>query len=251
MRKILYLIVCVCLFGACSSVPNEREVTVSNVDITGFIKKYVKVVDGTYKFTHTGRGAAITIKIELIKKPANYEKQYSWPQIRLNAVGENGKILDTGIYGFKCDDTDRLEDLFNSNVGETKSLSFVYDYFDKDEEKDKVIFTEAASFELIDKAFEQSTEATMSSAAGSGKSKSTSSNNWDKILTEYESFVNSYVKLIKKAQNGDVSALTESAEILEKANSLSEKLSNAEDDMSASQAAKFVKLQNKIATAAM
>lgn len=239
---------CVCLFGACSSVPKEREVKVSNVDITGFIKDYVKVVDGTYKFTNTGDDAAITIKVELVEKPTSYNK--GWRSIRLNAIGDGGKILDTGVYGFECDDTDRLEDLFKGDIGDTKSLSFVYDYFSADDEKDKVIFTEAVSFELIDKAFEESTEITISSDTGSSKSKSKSTN-WDKVLDEYESFVDSYVKLLKKAQNGDVSALTESAEILQKANSLSEKLSDANDDMSAAQAARFVKIQGKIASAAM
>ena len=78
MRKILYLIVCAWFFGACSSVPNEREVTVSNVDISGFIKDYIKVVDGTYKFMYDGRHATITIKVELIKKVPNFTKYGGW-----------------------------------------------------------------------------------------------------------------------------------------------------------------------------
>lgn len=103
------------------------------------------------------------------------------------------------------------------------------------------------SFELIDKAFEEEQDDMLSSTTYT----SNESSDWDKVLSEYESFVDSYVKLIKKAQSGDVSALTESAEILTKANALSSKLSNAKGEMSASQVAKFVKLQSKIATAAM
>lgn len=245
MRKILYLIVCALFFGACS-VPKEREVKVSNVDITGFIKDYVKVVDGTYKFTNTGDDAAITIKVELIKKPINYDTK-SWNSIRLNAITSDDRIINTGTFGFVCYDTDRLEDLFKGNIGDTKNLSFTYEYFNVDNEDDKSIFTDAVSFELIDKAFEEEQDDMLSSTTYT----SNESSDWDKVLSEYESFVDSYVKLIKKAQSGDVSALTESAEILTKANALSSKLSNAKGKMSASQVAKFVKLQSKIATAAM
>ena len=124
---------------------------------------------------------------------------------------------------------------------------FTYEYFNVDNEDDKSIFTDAVSFELIDKAFEEEQDDMLSSTTYT----SNESSDWDKVLSEYESFVDSYVKLIKKAQSGDVSALTESAEILTKANALSSKLSNAKGKMSASQVAKFVKLQSKIATAAM
>ena len=69
MRKILSVMVSVCLMYSCSSIPNEKDVTVSDAEITGFIKSYVKVVDGSYKFTNDGNDAFITVKFELIEKP--------------------------------------------------------------------------------------------------------------------------------------------------------------------------------------
>lgn len=68
LKKIFSCAAFVCLLCACSGIPTEREVTVSDVDITGFIKSYVKVVDGTYKFTNNGKEASITVQFELIKK---------------------------------------------------------------------------------------------------------------------------------------------------------------------------------------
>lgn len=47
--------------------------------------------------------------------------------------------------------------------------------------------------------------------------KKKSGNNWDSVLDDYEEYFDQYVKLLKKAKNGDVSALTEYAKMLEKA----------------------------------
>lgn len=74
--------------------------------------------------------------------------------------------------------------------------------------------------------------------------------NWDKILDDYEEFVNKYIKLAKKAQNGDMSAITEYAKILEKAQSLSEKLEKAKSDLTVKQANRYAKISLKMLEAA-
>ena len=79
---------------------------------------------------------------------------------------------------------------------------------------------------------------------------STKSEDWDAILKDYEVFIDKYISLMKKAQSGDMTALTEYTEYLEKATALSNKLGNAGSNLSASQAAKFAKLQAKLAKAA-
>lgn len=73
---------------------------------------------------------------------------------------------------------------------------------------------------------------------------------WDKILDDYEEFVNKYIKLAKKAQNGDMSAITEYAKILEKAQSLSEKLEKAKSDLTVKQANRYAKISLKMLEAA-
>jgi len=80
---------------------------------------------------------------------------------------------------------------------------------------------------------------------------SNSSEDWDAILNSYEQFINKYISLLKKAQNGDMSAMTEYTEYMEKATDLAEKLENADDELTPAQAAKFVKLQTKLANAAV
>ena len=75
-------------------------------------------------------------------------------------------------------------------------------------------------------------------------------NNIDEYLKSYEEYVDQYIKLMKKAKDGDVSAMTEYAEYMEKATNLSEKMEKAESEMSSAQMAKFLKIQTKLTQAA-
>ncbi|MEG1916402.1 MAG: hypothetical protein RR061_06945 [Muribaculaceae bacterium] len=75
------------------------------------------------------------------------------------------------------------------------------------------------------------------------------SEDWDSILDEYETFITDYISLMKKAKAGDMSAMTEYASCLEKANSLGEKLEKA-STLTSSQISRMTKLQAKIVAAA-
>ena len=83
-----------------------------------------------------------------------------------------------------------------------------------------------------------------------GVSEKKSGNNWDSVLDDYEEYFDQYVKLLKKAKNGDVSALTEYAKMLEKAQSIGNKLERAKGDLTANQSARFLKIQQKLLNAA-
>lgn len=76
------------------------------------------------------------------------------------------------------------------------------------------------------------------------------SNDIDEYLKSYEEYVDQYIKLMKKAKDGDMSAMTEYAEYMEKATDLSEKMEKAESEMSSAQMAKFLKIQAKLTQAA-
>lgn len=83
----------------------------------------------------------------------------------------------------------------------------------------------------------------------SSSSSSNGSEDWDSVLDEYEEFVDDYVKLYKKAQAGDMSAMTEYVTVLEDAQSLSNKLENASSDLSSSQLNRYQKILNKMMSA--
>ena len=77
-------------------------------------------------------------------------------------------------------------------------------------------------------------------------SSSKGSENWDALLKSYEDYIDHYVVLMKKAKNGDLNAIAQYAEYMQKATDLQEKIEDAQGDLSISQSAKFLKLQSKL-----
>lgn len=77
-----------------------------------------------------------------------------------------------------------------------------------------------------------------------------SSEDWDKVISEYEAYTDKYIKLLKKANAGDMSAMTEYVEMLEKAQGIQESLENANSEMTSEQLSKFMKVQQKLTNAA-
>ncbi len=73
----------------------------------------------------------------------------------------------------------------------------------------------------------------------------------DKLLDDYEDYMKQTIKLAKKAQGGDMSAMTEYTSLLEKAESLSNKLENFEGEMTAAQLARLQKIAAMAAQAMM
>jgi len=82
-------------------------------------------------------------------------------------------------------------------------------------------------------------------------SSSSSSNNYDELLTSYEKFIDDYIKIVKKAKNGDMTAIMEMSTMMEKANDLGQKMQNAQGNLTSSQLTKFMKLQEKLSKAAL
>ena len=252
MRKFLCFAVVVCLMSACGT-PTEREVNVTDIPITGFLKDYVKVVDGPYKFTNDGDDAFISVKSDLVKRPDISYRKSKYSDIRLNPTGENGEVFDSGMYGFsaKYNEFAKIEDLLTGSIGDTKTISFKWDYFNQDKELGKRMFTEAISVEIIYKGFEIGESDATPSLSSTGANKSSGSSKWDKVLDEYEKYIDKYIALYRKAKNGDISAMSAYAEMLEKAESYSEELSNAEGSMSASQMSRYLKLTEKMTNTLM
>ncbi|MBS9765928.1 MAG: hypothetical protein KGV44_00125 [Flavobacteriaceae bacterium] len=263
---------------SCSGVPREREVIAKDVEISGFANKYLKVVDGNYKFTNDGSDAFITVKFELKSKPKEKVCQdYAYGVLQINAIGDAGEIFNTGsglFSNFQTDDTElkKIIELINTgNKGDKKSISFKWLYYSDD--KGKSIFEKATSFEIIDdralifcsekekkekkekeereKEEEGQTvsRSTSSSSTSFSKIKTSKNKNWDRVLKSYENYIDQYIKLMKKMQNGDMSVMTEYTEMMKKATDLAEKMQNAGSELSTSQMTKFMKLQTKLANA--
>lgn len=81
-------------------------------------------------------------------------------------------------------------------------------------------------------------------------SSSSSSQDWDAMLDSYEEYVDNYISLLKKAANGDRSAMAEYPALMKKAQEFGNEMRNAQGSMSASQLARYTKISTKMLKAA-
>lgn len=72
------------------------------------------------------------------------------------------------------------------------------------------------------------------------------STDWDAVLDSYEKYVDKYIRLLKKAEKGDMDALAEYPQLFEQAQEYMERLSNAQGELSSAQLSRYMRITNKI-----
>lgn len=107
-----------------------------------------------------------------------------------------------------------------------------------------------AALEMLDDAASQ-TEQVMDDASeetsyDEEESASSNGEDWDALLDSYEEYVDSYISLLKKASDGDLNAMSEYADHLNKAQEFSKKLTDSTDEMTVSQVNRFNKITQKM-----
>lgn len=101
-----------------------------------------------------------------------------------------------------------------------------------------------------DLSFDDDDSSSNSSYDDSETSSSSGSSDWDELLDSYEQYVDDYIALLKKAKNGDLSAISEYSSVLQDANDLNSKIERAKSDLSSSQLERYNKISMKLAKAA-
>jgi len=76
---------------------------------------------------------------------------------------------------------------------------------------------------------------------------------WDEMLDDYEDYVDEYIKFYKKAMEGDNSAMTQYPALMQKATALQQSMAKAQNnnELSASQIQRMLKIQTKMTNAAL
>lgn len=243
MRK-LYLILSVLVITtmiiSCSS--NSVSIKVTDVEVYGDIddeysEDYFQIKDGKYTFSFKDDKIMIELPITLIKDLSG-KKVKEFGVFSIGIADEQGKPLtnsDEKPIELKLDNKEEINNLLSLNVGSSKIMTFSGLLDEKSDIKDKIhSFILAIELNLKD----------------NDNLSSNKSTDWDSVLDDYEKFVDKYIKLFKKAQNGDTSAITEYAECLEKAQSLQEKLENAKSNLTSKQVSRLTKIINKLSSAA-
>lgn len=108
------------------------------------------------------------------------------------------------------------------------------------EKSDEELYHESMENEAQEKAEQSETKVTEPVKAG---------NSYDEMLDNYEKFVDSYIVVMKKMKNNDMSVMDEYTDLMEKAENLGGELDKDQGDMSKEQLKRYLDLQNKFTKA--
>lgn len=253
MRKSIFVIGLAALLTSCGGNKKVESLTAKpeTTEIKGALKGCYEVIQKDYTLKENGSwGHLISVELKRTDKELPFDPQ----KATSFSVSEDGKPVQVGFGIELLDENGDVVEMKNANTG---GIGGVYSSDDIDaaiqlgsEETGIVRWSVNAENKPVTFRI---TSAVNGSASTSNISeeKTNTSNDWDSVLDDYEEYIDKYVKLYKKAKNGDTSALTEYPALLEKAQSLADKLSKAQSDFKPAQASRFLKLQQKLANVAL
>lgn len=253
---------------------NENEeivITPETTHIKGDLGDYFEVVDKEYTITHDF-GDIVSIEVKRTAADYSFDLKGVEPYgtygqgvnghagFGIEILDEKGNVIEKsaatadGLSGMYS--SDDMKEALKLRAGETGTVRWSFN-FDGDKKPAKFRITSA--YEEVDSSNWDSASSSSDDESDDNSSdddesynsySSTSSQDWDALLDSYEQYVDKYISLMKKAANGDMSALTEYPALLEKAQEVSERLEDAKDEISSSQMARYMEITNKMATAA-
>lgn len=263
-------------FTSCNNAKDGKvELDVTNAEVEGDNKDIVSIEDGNYTLVGTVKGDMgqelyIKVKVRLknpVKKSAE-EISFVTGNVNLEIIDEN----DMSMIKLPLKENEEFKKFITQGKeDDTKEFKFSYVMNNKDQYAQ--IMKGAKSVKLVDLSlynYENTDMVADEGSAGYGEEIDNSSdidnsndnneasdddssfdetsenNNLDELLDKYEEYYDSYISLMKKAKNGDMSAVVEYGKYLKKAQELSNKLEQAKGDLTTSPLARFQKIQMKL-----
>ena len=226
--------------------------------IQGPLGEYFEVVTKDYK----AKDGKVSIEIKRIKDglpepwkegmEVGYGGETCTPLFSIEFQDGDGNVVGKDAADIVMD-ADELKAIVALGVDESATITF-------NSEDDAVKFKMSSTFEVnpkddstsvvSDGGSDSEDESALSDDEGEVGSSATGSEDWDALLDSYDSYVTKYIAFAKKAANGDLNAISEYAALMEKAQELSDKMSGAKGDMSASQWARYMKITARLTNAA-
>lgn len=262
MKKLfglLTLAVCTMLFlASCGGAKDAtKELDVSSAEVLGDSADIVSVVDGKYTLVGkvtTDITQSLSIKIKLkLEKPISekdIEIGYGW---QVEILDKNGTSLIDDL-ALKTEEISKLKKFMTeSEEGAEEEFTFEYnlgngDLYSKIMEEANGLALNGVTYRKTDNGYiGASDESTEEETTNDEDAEATdvSSGDFDEVLDAYSEYVDKYIAYCKKAAKGDMSALSEYPELMQKAQEFGEKLQNAQGDATPEQWAKYMKIQAK------
>jgi len=229
------------------------EVSVDNTTIGGKLSSYFTLVDKTYKYKK-GIVDEVNVELQCIEPLPENLKAY----IAVEVLDEDGNVISAGkadAWSFSDYDvlrqassgqtvTIKIEN--HENVGEEIPakirLSSIVEEDDEINGSNSLTSDDSSSDDDVASILDESDDDIISTSSGS--------EDWDDLLQSYEQYVDKYISYLKKASKGDMTALSEYPALMQKAQEFSDKMKNAQSNMSASQWSRYIKITNKMTKAA-
>lgn len=288
MKKIK-LLCGILLIGLLSSCGGGNKTSSKEIEPTttefrsGELAKYIEVVDEASELSYAEVDGAVgtqyirlKVTLKMLKDgfkdvdPRDLAFTSLLSVACVDLVDANGsRVQDLSI---KDDDILKLKKLLTKEAGATEVIVFEGEFHNSEdapkwfEETVKFTPTLTADVEVRNSEASTSTDteeetstddnsietpaSTTTSVSTSSSSSSSSDENFDEFLAAYEKYINSYIALMKKANDGDVTAVAEAASMMAEAQEYSDKLQKLSGDLTPAQLAKFQKLQQKLLNAA-
>ena len=236
------------------------ELTPNESRVKGYLSGVLEVVDGTYSFNFNGTTAVsynsgkgkIQVKIKSVSKgDANdygLNDRSSGP-LYLTICDKNGApVTDFTDIASEQTSDGILKDMMSSNSENWISFEVTIHGGKKLPETAATFFVTSKQIEKLE--YSSSTSSSSSSDTDSDNEDTSSSDNkeWDKVLDDYEAYVDKNLKIIKKMKNDDLTAIAEYPALMEKAKDLEESLQSAQKSksLSSKQINRMMKIQTKM-----
>lgn len=259
MKKIILCMCVMIAYAVCISCsggkPIEKVVPISNVEITG---------NGTDFISINGDVKLYTVQDPDDKKNWSIRATIPMGNIRvlngdisitsgLNLLDKNYSQVDDD-YGLLIQDKELFASMLKSDAGTEKMIAFIpawesISYHEYKKIADFMERTENIALYIEVESDQYNKQSAISENTERHVSKTSFGNNWDSVLNEYENFVDQYIKLYKKAMDGDMDALAEYTSYLEKINALADNLDAAEGTMTTTQMNRYFKITEKMTNA--
>jgi len=263
------------IMTACSGVPKEKKLTVSNVNVIGDARDLIKVADGTYTLQNANNELSLTINLQLLQNRDLEMEGLKLGQWTLNLLDKDGNSIPGAMLQFKPESGAELqiiEFLKNGMIDDTLSVTFSQMVTSQDELKK--IMKQTTSFELttviesimpgpLAEVTPEETKPTKPSTtqpaqkpqAGQTTPQTTPetsptatqvkpSEDWDKELDAYSAAIDRYISMKNNLKPGDANAIRRLNEQKAKIDEMTKRFQTA-SGMTAAQSTRFKNLKAK------
>lgn len=214
----------------------------SKFKVSSLLKAHEPSLDGIYSMKGTIGNLPVVAQFEIKGNTAGGTYYYS--KYGPNHVLFIEGLFDKGKLSFEETDdegnmTSQWDGSFDGNVYTGKFVNL--------NNGKEFIFT----LKKTDESYKGRTERRRPVTSFNGSSNSNEYNtpsgpeDWDAVLDSYERYVNKYVSYVKRAANGDATALVEYPSLMNQAQEFGNKLENAKGELSVSQLARWERINAK------